>query len=496
MKYGKSAKTKETPSLKDQIILFNDISKYVVAMILNRESASDRAKSISKFIEMSKYFVELNDYNTLLAVIGGLGHSALTRLQKTKELLSNADKLFIKETNELLSSNHNYTKYRNQVAEVDGYVMPILGVIMKDLVALETAIKDHVEHNDVKLINFHKMVQVSDILNKVTGLRDTSPDVVPDKELSNIMRLSLKSRYSEDDLYELSAQREPRSTHHKQSTSISPGLERPDFADWAAGITPETPDRATVEKYILNMVEAVFKTYDVDKNGSINKEEFDQLATNFPFIDNFAVLDVNCDGDISRQEMVNYFMNANSQEMTKEFLHDFQEHAFYSPTYCVYCMGFLWGIGKSGYRCKVCQIVCHKDCKNHVVMECRPQRSFSMRDPKKSLKKRMNHDSSWQGSTDSVVNESLDSTTISRFSDSSVDFSDALIIERLKERITRLEVEKIEMKKDNSTLKTKLNTAEKQVESLQSQLEQIRPLSVKFMLDQLERLSTCKETDL
>ena len=34
-------------------------------------------------------------------------------------------------------------------------------------------------------------------------------------------------------------------------------------------------------------------------------------------------------------------MNANAQEMTKEFLHDFQEHSFYSPTYCVYCMGFV-----------------------------------------------------------------------------------------------------------------------------------------------------------
>lgn len=246
------------------------------------------------------------------------------------------------------------------------------------------------------------------------------------------------------------------------------------------------------------MVDAVFKTYDVDKNGSINKGEFDQLATNFPFIDNFAVLDVNCDGDISRQEMLNYFMNANSQEMTKEFLHDFQEHSFYSPTYCVYCMGFLWGIGKSGFRCKQCQIVCHKDCKNHVVMECRPQRSFSLRgDPKtKSFKKQMRHDSSWQGSTESMTNESLDSTTMSRFSDNSVDFSDALIIERLKERITRLEMEKIEMKKENTTLKSKLNSSEKQVEALQSQLEQIRPLSVKFMLDQLERLSTCKETDL
>ena len=69
------------------------------------------------------------------------------------------------------------------------------GVIMKDLVALETAIKDHVEHNGEKLINFHKMVQVSDILHKITGLRDTPPEVDPDKELSNIMRVSLFSLF-------------------------------------------------------------------------------------------------------------------------------------------------------------------------------------------------------------------------------------------------------------------------------------------------------------
>ena len=70
------------------------------------------------------------------------------------------------------------------------------GVIMKDLVALETAIKDHVEHNDKKLVNFHKMVQVSDILHKITGLRDTPPEVDPDKELSNIMRVSFFSFFN------------------------------------------------------------------------------------------------------------------------------------------------------------------------------------------------------------------------------------------------------------------------------------------------------------
>lgn len=54
MKYGKSAKTKETPLLKDQIGLFNDISKYVVAMILNHEAVTNRAAAVKKFVAMSQ----------------------------------------------------------------------------------------------------------------------------------------------------------------------------------------------------------------------------------------------------------------------------------------------------------------------------------------------------------------------------------------------------------------------------------------------------------
>lgn len=50
-------------------------------------------------------------------------------------------------------------------------------------------------------------------------------------------------------------------------------------------------------KYLLAIflysVQAVFKVYDTNKDGSISVEEFDAIATNFPFIDSFGVLDVN-----------------------------------------------------------------------------------------------------------------------------------------------------------------------------------------------------------
>jgi len=39
------------------------------------------------------------------------------------------------------------------------------------------------------------------------------------------------------------------------------------------------------------MVEAVFTTYDHDRDGYISHKEFDEIAQNFPFIDTFTVLD-------------------------------------------------------------------------------------------------------------------------------------------------------------------------------------------------------------
>jgi len=38
--------------------------------------------------------------------------------------------------------------------------------------------------------------------------------------------------------------------------------------------------------------QVIFKNYDLDKDGFISLEEFDSVATNFPFIESFGVLDV------------------------------------------------------------------------------------------------------------------------------------------------------------------------------------------------------------
>ena len=60
---------------------------------------------------------------------------------------------------------------------------------MHDLVALETATSDYVESNSEKLINFRKMVLVSNILEQIMRVKQEYPDVHPKKEVVNVIRV-------------------------------------------------------------------------------------------------------------------------------------------------------------------------------------------------------------------------------------------------------------------------------------------------------------------
>ena len=56
--------------------------------------------------------------------------------------------------------------------------------------------------------------------------------------------------------------------------------------------------------------------------------------------------------------------------------------------------------------------------------------------------------------------------------------------------------EKEALKKENQNLKGELTNARTKITTLETQLSGIRQQSVRFMLEQMERLHTCKETDV
>ncbi|CAF4314213.1 unnamed protein product, partial [Rotaria sp. Silwood2] len=263
------------------------------------------------------------------------------------------------------------------------------GVHLKDIISLHVALQDRLEYD---LINFRKLVQLSIIFRTLNNLQVSVPPVQPNHDLINLLTLSLDLSYTEDEIYELSLAREPRSSvssPDQASRGLHPGetandsssdtykkkeqVHSPVFADWAAGVS-QTIDIQTIQRHVNAMVEAVFTTYDHDRDGYISHTEFEEIAQNFPFIDTFTVLDADQDGMISKTEMRSYFLRAKYHDLKGEFKHDFHETTYFKPTFCVHCTGLLWGLIKQGWKCKDCGINAHRHCKDQVVMECRQKR--------------------------------------------------------------------------------------------------------------------------
>uniref|UniRef100_A0A8D0GY98 RAS guanyl releasing protein 3 n=1 Tax=Sphenodon punctatus TaxID=8508 RepID=A0A8D0GY98_SPHPU len=356
------------PTLERSIALFNGISKWVQLMVLSKPTPQQRAEVITKFINVAQKLLHLQNFNTLMAVVGGLSHSSISRLKETHSHLSTEVTKVWNEMTELVSSNGNYCNYRKAFADCVGFKIPILGVHLKDLIAVHVIFPDWIDENKVNIV---KMQQLSITLSELISLQTASHHLEPNMGLINLLTLSLDLYHTEDDIYKLSLVLEPRNS--KSPTSPTTPNKPVVPLEWASAVIPK-PDPTIINKHIRKLVESVFRNYDHDHDGYISQEDFESIAANFPFLDSFCVLDKDQDGLISKEEMMAYFLRAKSQlqcKMGPGFIHNFQEMTYLKPTFCEHCAGFLWGIIKQGYKCKDCGANCHKQCRDLLVLACR-----------------------------------------------------------------------------------------------------------------------------
>uniref|UniRef100_A0A3P8WJU3 RAS guanyl releasing protein 3 (calcium and DAG-regulated) n=1 Tax=Cynoglossus semilaevis TaxID=244447 RepID=A0A3P8WJU3_CYNSE len=359
----------DNPTLERSIALFNGVSQWVQLMVLSKLTPQTRAEVITKYINVAQELLHLQNFNTLMALVGGLSHSSISRLKETHSYLAPEVMKVWREMTELVSSSNNYSCYRKAFSECQGFKIPILGVHLKDLIAVHVVFPDWVDDNNK--VNLVKMNQLYVTFSELMSLQSAAAQVEPDMDLIYLLTLSLDLYYTEDEIYELSLLREPRNSKSLLASPTTPNKPMAPL-DWASGVTTK-PDPTVVNKHIRKVVDSVFRNYDYDHDGYISQEDFESIAANFPFLDSFCVLDKDQDGLISKDEMMAYFLRANPVQckMGPGFIHNFQEMTYLKPTFCEHCAGFLWGIIKQGYKCKDCGVNCHKQCRELLVLACR-----------------------------------------------------------------------------------------------------------------------------
>uniref|UniRef100_A0A8C1NMR2 RAS guanyl releasing protein 4 n=1 Tax=Cyprinus carpio TaxID=7962 RepID=A0A8C1NMR2_CYPCA len=320
---------RHNPALERSVMLCNGVSQWVQLMILNKHTSQQRAEVFTKFIHVAQKLRALQNFNTLMAVIGGLCHSSISRLKDTASLLSSDVTKTLSELTELLSSYSNYSNYRRVYYDCTGFKVPILGVHLKDLISLNEALPDYLEDDK---INLGKMQHLYSNISDLLAIHDCTPPFEANKDLLHLLTLSLDLCYTEDEIYELSYTKEPKNPK----------------------------------------IQSVMKNYDLKMDGYISLEDFEKIAANFPF--SFCTHESDREGEISREEITSYFMRGMSVCAKLGFnlhnLHNFHETTYKRPTFCDTCGGFLWGVIKQGYHCKDCGVNCHKHCKDVVGLEC------------------------------------------------------------------------------------------------------------------------------
>ncbi|KAF7231481.1 RAS guanyl releasing protein 2 [Nothobranchius furzeri] len=343
--------TVENPILERFITLFNSVSQWIQLMVLSKPTAPQRAAVISHFIRVAQKLLELQNFNTLMAVVGGLSNSSISRLKDTQNHISTETNKVFNNLIELVTSCGNYSRYRKSFSECSGFRFPILGVHLKDLIAVHVALPDW-EDKEKMRVNLPKTQQLYTILQELAIIQNTPPNIDANTDLLNLLTVSLKTRQyvleSRENLNKIELQTPPRNS----SPTPAPEPKSTMIDEWAISVKPSA-DPTIIKKHIEKMVESVFKNFDTDGDGHISRDEFEAIRNNFPYLSKFGELDKNRDGKISRDEMIDYFLKASSLLNCKMgFVHTFTETTYVKPTFCEHCAGFIWGFYKQGYKCK------------------------------------------------------------------------------------------------------------------------------------------------
>uniref|UniRef100_A0A3P8W5W0 RAS guanyl releasing protein 2 n=1 Tax=Cynoglossus semilaevis TaxID=244447 RepID=A0A3P8W5W0_CYNSE len=372
--------TVDNPILERFITLFNSVSQWIQLMVLSKPTAPQRAAVISHFIRVAEKLLQLQNFNTLMAVVGGLSNSSISRLKDTQAHVSAVTNKVFNSLIELVTSCGNYSQYRKRFSECSGFRFPILGVHLKDLIAVHVALPDWVDKEKTR-VNLAKTQQLYAILQELALIQATPPNTDANMDLLNLLTVSLDQYHTEEEIYQMSLQREPRKPQNS-SPSPTPDPKPTMIDEWAVSVKPNA-DPTVIKNHIEKMVESVFKNFDSDGDGHISRDEFEAIRNNFPYLSKFGELDKNQDGKISREEMIDYFMKASSLLNCKMgFIHTFTETTYVKPTFCEHCAGFIWGFYKQGYKCKACGVNCHKACRSRLAVECRKRtKSISHESP-------------------------------------------------------------------------------------------------------------------
>ncbi|XP_077300830.1 PDZ domain-containing guanine nucleotide exchange factor isoform X2 [Arctopsyche grandis] len=163
------------PMLLQFAELVNKEMFWVVTEVVKEQNIVRRSKIIKQFIKVARQCKECKNFNSMFAIISGLGHGAVSRLRLTWEKLPTKYQKLFSDLQELMDPSRNMSKYRQLVQLEQGRcpVIPFYPVVKKDLTFIHDGNDSEVEN----LVNFEKLRMIAKEVRSLTNMCNSTNDI-------------------------------------------------------------------------------------------------------------------------------------------------------------------------------------------------------------------------------------------------------------------------------------------------------------------------------
>ncbi|OAX81520.1 hypothetical protein ACJ72_04139 [Emergomyces africanus] len=151
--------------------LSTDLANLVADCILQQEEPKKRAIIIKQWVKIASKCLELNNYDSLMAIICSLNSSTISRLRRTWELVSHKTKNLLEQLREIVDVSRNYAVLRQRLQGHVPPCLPFVGTYLTDLTFVDHGNQDTralpTGDGSKLVINFDKHMKTAKIISEL-----------------------------------------------------------------------------------------------------------------------------------------------------------------------------------------------------------------------------------------------------------------------------------------------------------------------------------------
>eukprot|EP00013_Stygamoeba_regulata_P000816 CAMPEP_0177639212 /NCGR_PEP_ID=MMETSP0447-20121125/5902_1 /TAXON_ID=0 /ORGANISM="Stygamoeba regulata, Strain BSH-02190019" /LENGTH=1216 /DNA_ID=CAMNT_0019141227 /DNA_START=37 /DNA_END=3683 /DNA_ORIENTATION=+ len=171
------------PNVMEMIDRFNAVSLWVAATILEPTKVKVRAKRFERLIRIADHLYKLNNFQTLMAFLGGFNNSCVARLKYTRMLVPRALIKKLEELEKVMNMESSFKIYRQHLKMANPPIIPYLGVYLSDLTFIEDGNQDEIKG----LINFSKRKLLHMVISQLQRYQNDRPKFVDRLDLTTLL---------------------------------------------------------------------------------------------------------------------------------------------------------------------------------------------------------------------------------------------------------------------------------------------------------------------